>query len=208
MATGVRPTDRATDRITARPGERPAEHGSPGPPPALLEAVDEGCRALTAAASGSVFVVPEHGVESALQSEQASGERYDTILSFMRTPQLADVEGFVAALERILAEEGWIFMVEPSATGAEATRARLGSSLETVRRALPSGFSQLGGWLAARLGRRSPRRRAGADVVAALRSGGLVVTDLSRRRAQSVPAAWRPYVVLRARRESPRNAGR
>ena len=62
--------------------------------------------------------------------------------------------------------------------------------------------------LAARLGRRSPRRRAGTDVVAALRSGGLVVTDLYRRTARSAPAGWRPYVVLKARRESPRTSDR
>ena len=208
MATGAPPTDRATDRIASRPEERPAKHGLPGPPAALLEAVDESCRALTAAASGRVFAVPEHAVESALKSEQASGARYDTILSFMRTARLADVEGFVAALEGILAEGGWILMVEPSTTGAGAMRTRLGSSLEAVRRVLPPGFSRLRGWLAARLGRRSPRRRAGTDVVAALRSGGLVVTDLYRRRAPSAPAAWRSYVVLKARRETPRTADR
>lgn len=167
-------------------GVRAAEHGLPGPPPTLLEEVDESCRTLTAAASGRVFVVPEAGAEPALESERASGARYDTILSFMRTPGVVDIEGFVAALERILAEEGWIFMVEPAAARAGAIRSRL----------------------AARLGHRPPRRRAGTDVVAALRSGGLVVTDLHRRRAQSAPAAWRPYVVLKARRESPRTADR
>lgn len=206
MAIGVRPTERAADRIMPRTEERPAEHGLLGPPPALLEAVDETCRALTAAASGRVFAVPEHGIESALQSEQAGGARYDTILSFMRTPRLADVEGFVAALERILAEGGWIFMVEPSATGAGAARARLRGSLGAVGRVLWPGFGRLGGSLAARPGRGSPRRRAGTDVVAALRSGGLVVTDLCRLRAPSAPGAWRRYVVLKARRESPRAA--
>ena len=81
-------------------GVRPAEHGLPGPPPALLEEVDESCRAFTAAASGRVFVVPEAGAESALESERASGARYDSILSFMRTPGVVDIKRFVAALER------------------------------------------------------------------------------------------------------------
>lgn len=165
-------------------GVRTAGHGSASPPPALLAAVGEACRELTAAASGRVFELPEAGVESALESEQASGARYDTILSFLCTPGVVDIEGFVTALERVLAEEGWIFMVEPAAARPGAVRSRL----------------------AARLGRCSPRRSAGTDVVAALWSGGLVVTDLYRRRAPSAPAAWRHYVVLRARRESPRTA--
>ena len=162
-----------------RTGVRAAEHGPPVPPPALLEAVAEACRELAAAASGRVFEVSDDGIELALQQEAASGARYDTILSFMRTPQVTDVEGFVAALEQILAEDGWICMVEPAATGTGPTRRRL----------------------SARLGQRS-RPGADTDVVAALRSGGLFVTDIWRREAPSAPAAWRHYVVLRARRQS------
>ena len=164
-----------------RTGVRASEHGPPVPPPALLEAVAEACRELAAAASGRVFEVPDNGIEPALQQAAAGGARYDTILSFMRTPQVADIEGFVAALEQILAEDGWICMVEPAATTAGPTRRRL----------------------AALLGRRSPRRGADTDVVAALRSGGLFVTDIWRRAALSAPPAWRHYVVLRARRQSP-----
>lgn len=162
-------------------GVREAEYGLPVPPAALRKAVGEACRELTAAASGRVFEVPEAGVESALESEWESGARYDTILSFLCTPGVVDIQGFVAALERILAEEGWIFMVEPVATRSGALLSRS----------------------AARPGSGSRRRRAGTDVVAALRSGGLVVTDLYRREAQSAPAAWRRYVMLKARRESP-----
>ena len=164
-----------------RTGVRAAEHGPPVPPPALLEAVAEARRELAAAASGRVFEVPDDGIEPALQQAAAEGDRYDTILSFMRTPQVADIGGFVAALEQILAEDGWICMVEPVATSAGPTRRRLAT--------LP--------------GRISPRRGAETDVVAALRSGGLFVTDIWRRVAPSAPAAWRHYVVLRARRQSP-----
>ena len=163
-------------------GARAGEHGAPVPPPALLEAVEETCRELAAAASGRVFEVPGAGAESALRQEAADGARYDTVLSFMRTPQVADIEGFVAALERLLADDGWICMVEPAATGVGPIRRGLAS--------LP--------------GRRSSRRAEGADVVAALRSGGLFVTDLWRRKAPAAPATWRHYVVLRARRETPR----
>lgn len=184
-------------------GVRAADHGSPAPPLDLPEEVAEACRVLAEAASGRVFAVPEDGVESALHSEWARGARYDTVLSFMRTPRVTDVEGFVAAMERILAEGGWIFMVEPSAARAGTMRARLGSRLESARRTVPSGLNRLGSRLEAWPGRRSPLRSAGADVVAALRSGGLVVTDLHRRRAPSAPTARRHYVVLRARRESP-----
>ena len=143
-------------------GVRAAEHDLPPVPKALLEAVGEARRELTAAASGRVLVVPEAGAESALESEQASGARYDTILSFLCTPGVADLEGFAAALEQVLADEGWIFMVELAA--------------------------------------------AGTDVVSVVRSRGLFVTDLYRREAPSAPAGWRRYVVLKARRESPRRA--
>ena len=132
-----------------------------------------------------MLVVPEAGAESALESEQASGARYDTILSFLCTPGVVDLEGFVAALEQVLAEEGWIFMV------ADQPLARSG------RR------SAAGRW------RRGAARRgsAGTDVVSAVRSRGLFVTDLYRREAPSAPAGWRRYVVLKARRESPRRVG-
>ena len=161
-------------------GVRAAEHGPPVPPPALLEAAEEACRELAAAASGQVFKVPDDGIELALQRQAADGARYDTILSFMRTPRVADIEAFVAALEQILAEDGWICMVEPTATGTGPIRRRLS--------ALPGQRSRLS---------------ADTDVVAALRSGGLFVTDIWRRAALSAPPAWRHYVVLRARRQSP-----
>ncbi len=165
-------------------GVRAVEYDLPPVPTTLREAVGEARRELTAAASGRVFEVPEAGVESALESEWESGARYDTILSFLCTPGVVDAQGFVAALERILAEEGWIFMVEPVATRSGAVRSRS----------------------AARPGSGSPRRSAGTDVVSAVRSRGLFVTDLYRREAPSAPAGWRRYVVLKVRRESPRTA--
>ena len=163
------------------------ERGLPAPPPALLSAVEERCRALAATAVGRVFRVPADGVEAALRSECDRRARYDTILSFMRTPQVADIEGFVAALEAVLADDGWILMVEPARTGGTG---RIGGLME--------------GGLLRRLRRESPHHsRGGRDVVSTLRAGGFMVTDLHRRHAPSVPARWRRYVELRARRQSP-----
>lgn len=152
------------------------------PPAALLDAVDDRCRELAASAVGQVFKVPANNAEAALRTEILSGARYDTVLSFMCTPQVASLKDYVAAVEQILAAEGWITMVEPSGLRHGAWR----------------------GWLTARLRPRSPvpRVRSG-DLVPAVRACGLVITDLHRRKAPSGPPAWRQYVVLRARRATP-----
>lgn len=167
-------------------GVRAAARASPAPPPALLDEVDERCRALAATAVGRVYAVPAEAAETALGTEACRGARYDTILSCMCTPYVASLGDYIAAIERILAEEGWILMVEPAWLG----RGRLREWL-TARHRLPS----------------SRRRAKGRDLVSAVRSGGLVVTDVHRREAPSVEPAWRQYVVLRARRESPRSPG-
>lgn len=167
-------------------GVQGVERASPAPPPALLEEVEERYRALAATAAGRAYTVPAEAAEEALRTEARAGARYDTILSLMCTPRVASLEGYIAAIEQVLADEGWILMVEP----AWLDRGRLRE------------------WLAARRRRPSSRRRAnGQDLVSAVRSRGLVVTDLHRREARSVPPAWRQYVVLRARRESPRSPG-
>ena len=155
-------------------------------PQALLDEVDERCRALAAMAVGRVFSVPAGDAEAALRSENRNGARYDTVLSFMCTPQVTSLEDYVAAIEQILADEGWILMVEPAAL---------------YRGALPR-------WLTARSRRSSPLPSAGGrDVVSTVRSRGLFVTDLHRREATSVPPEWRQYVMLRARRATPRPEG-
>lgn len=164
-------------------GARAAERDSAAPPAALLDAVDEHCRALAATAAGRVFTVPAEDAEAALRSEAGRGARYDTILSFMCTPQVASLEDYVAAIEQLLADEGWILMVEPAGL---------------YRRAFPPSLTV-----------RSPRlsplpRTRDRDVVSAVWSRGLVVTDIHRREAASVPPEWRQYVMLRARRATPR----
>ncbi|MXW94986.1 MAG: hypothetical protein F4110_01575 [Acidimicrobiaceae bacterium] len=166
-------------------GARAVERDS-APPASLLDAVELHCRALAAAAARRVFTVPAEGAEAALRSASRSGARYDTVLSFMCTPQVASLEDYVAAIELILADEGWIGMVEPAG--------------------IDRGW--LPGWLTARLRRQLPPRRAtGRDAVSAVRARGLVITDIQRREARSVPPAWRQYVVLRARRATPRPEG-
>ena len=151
-------------------------------PPALLDGLGGRWQALAASAAGRVLELPAAGVEEAVRSAFGRGARYDTILSFMRTPQVADLDNFVAALELVLADDGWILMIEPS------------GSADAERR----------GWLPFGLRRRRPSRdRPERDVVSALRAGGFTVADLHRRELASAPARWRRYVEIRARRETP-----
>lgn len=167
-------------------GARAAPRDLAIPPAALLDEVDEHCRGLAAAAVGLVFTVPTEGAESALESEGRSGARYDAVLSFMCTPRVASLEDYIAAIEQVLADEGWISMVEPALLDRGPLRE----------------------WLTAR--RRHPSRRRSAkrqDVVSAVRAQGLMVTDVHRREARSVSREWRQYVVLRARRATPRPEG-
>lgn len=142
-------------------------------PPALLDALSERWEALAASATGRVLELPSEAVEEAVRTEGSRGARYDTILSFMRTSQVSDLDSFVAALEQVLAPDGWILMLEPSGTVTGGLR----------------------GWL----GRGQPER----DVVSALRAGGFTVADLHRREQPSAPARWRRYLEIRARRETP-----
>ena len=167
-------------------GVRGVERDLAAPPAALLDEVDERCRALAATAVGRVYTVPDGSAQAALETEARGGARYDTILSFMCIPQVTSLEDYVAAIVQVLADEGWIGMVEPAGP---------------YRRTLP-------GWLTARSRRpsRLPRTR-GRDVVSAVRSSGLFVTDVHRREVKSVPPDWRQYVVLRARRQSSQSAG-
>ena len=181
------------------------------PPTSLLDALSERWQPLAASAVGRVLELPADGVEAAVRSECSRGARYDTILSFMRTPQVSDLDGFVAALGEILADEGRILMMEPSGSG-NGRLGRLrgwlpsGSRNGRLRGWLPSGFGngRLRGWLPSRIGHPRPHRdRAERDVLSALRAGGFTVTDLHRRELASVPSQWRRYVEIRARRESP-----
>ncbi len=152
------------------------------PPAALLDAVDARCRELSRAAVGRVFELPGEAVEAAVRRESQDRARYDTILSFVRLHSVADLPGLVAVLETILAEDGWIHMVEPC----------LGSAGGGPPSSLP----------ARRFARRAHKPgEEDRDVVSALRSGGFMITDLYRCEATSAPAAWRHYVQLRARRK-------
>lgn len=148
------------------------QNGGPVPA-AVLDALGGRWRALASAATGRVLELPAGGVEEAVREECSRRARYDTILSFMRTPQAADLDDLVSALELILAEDGWILMMEPSGSGPRREWSRLSPS------------------------------RGGRDVVSALRAGGFTVADLHRRELVPAPARWRRYVEIRARRETP-----
>ena len=167
-------------------GARAAAGASPAPPAALLDEVDGRCRALAATAVGRVYTVPAEAAVTALESEARAGARYDTVLSFMCTPDVACLDRYVAAVEQVLADGGWIGMVEPAGSARGTMRRR-----PAIRSRRPSPL---------------PGTRV-RDVVSAVRARGLFITDIHRREAKSVPPEWRQYVVLRARRPSPRAAG-
>ena len=165
-------------------GAESPERAAPSPPQALLDAVDGRCRALASAASGRVFELAGPGADAALAAESQSGARHDTIVSLMGTSQVADLADFVAALDRILDENGWILMVEPLRTGTAGRRAKVWSRLFLRRKSAREGL-------------------AGTDIVSALRAAGFMVTDLDRFEAPTLKPPWRRCVELRARRQTP-----
>lgn len=210
-------------------GAREGVHGASALPAALLEAADQRFLTLAATASGSVFEVPEQRSEDAVRAGLVQGARYDTILSFMRTPWIVDLGGFVVALEGLLADDGWILMVEPAGTmpaSRRLTPSRLRGRLD--RRGLDVGDQRLQRLTPSRLRVWPDRRGLGVgnqrlqrlipsrfrsdtpagvrldrDVVSTLRCGGFMVTDLHRCEVPSTSRPWRRFVELQARRESP-----
>lgn len=112
-------------------------------------------------------------------SELADDGGFDTIVSLVRTPLVADLGGYVAALLDLLADDGRLAFLEP------------------VRR---PGWG--GGTLA--LSGRFARAAGGLyldrDLPHELRELGLVVIDLHRFEVPSVSAPFRPFVEAWARR--------
>jgi hypothetical protein len=104
---------------------------------------------------------------------------FDAIVCLIRTPLVADLDGFVETLLGLLADDGRLFMLEP------------------VRRS-----GRVGRLLAAgsRVGRAAGGLHLDRDLPAELRDRGLVVTDLTRFEVPTVSAPFRPFVELTARR--------
>ena len=175
---------------------------------------------MAGTAAGRVFTVPAEGAEAALRAAAGRGARYDAVLSFMCTPRVTSLEDYIAGIEEVLSTDGWIGMVEPAGTDHGSLPVRLAARLrhrlppprtrdrDVVSAVRRTDHGSLPVRLAARLRHRlPPPRTRGRDVVSAVRAQGLVVTDVQRREARSVPPAWRRYVVLRARRVTPQPDG-
>ena len=141
------------------------------------------------------------GVE-ALLSERHAGERYDTILSLVRTPFVEDIAAFLTALDRLMAPGGRLLMVEPTG-GAHRSAVSLVAAAAAAWAGRSRSFSA-----GLRLGRgtlppcRGPLR-LDHDVVAELWARGFAVTDLHHFQVPSAPPKWRRFAELRARRATP-----
>ena len=103
---------------------------------------------------------------------------FDTIVSFIRTPLVADFDGFLAALLHRLADDGRIALLEPVVRAGRTGRAL----------AVGGRMARAGGY---HLDRDLPHR---------IRRHGLVVTDLWRFEVPSLSAPFRPFVEVWARR--------
>lgn len=119
-----------------------------------------------------------------LDAPELEAMAFDSIVSIVRTPLVADLDRFLASLLGLLAPEGRLCFLEPVRRPG-----RLG------------GLVALGGLI---------NRGAGGlhldrDLPAELRSKGLVVTDLARFEVPTLSAPLRPFIEAVARRPfSPR----
>ncbi|MEZ5166353.1 MAG: hypothetical protein R2695_07615 [Acidimicrobiales bacterium] len=103
---------------------------------------------------------------------------FDTIVSLIRTPLVADLDAYIATLTGLLTENGILSFLEPV-----RRHGRLGRMLS------------LGG----KLGRVAGGLHLDRDLPAELRARGLVVTDLTRFEVPSLSAPLRPFVQAAAR---------
>ncbi len=111
-----------------------------------------------------------------------TGGGFDTIVSMIRTPLVADIEGFFRRLAAGLAEGGRLLVLEP-----------------TIRTGRAGQMLALGN----RLSRPFSRFHLDRDIPADLRRSGLFVTDLHRFDVPSVSAPFRPFVEAHCRWPTP-----
>ena len=104
---------------------------------------------------------------------------FDTIISMIRTPLVADFDGFIADLISHLGPEGRVLLLEP-----------------TVRFGRAGQLLALGG----RLSKPVIGLHLDRDIPARIRRVGLFVTDLHRFEVASVSAPFRPFVEAHCRR--------
>ncbi len=104
---------------------------------------------------------------------------FDTIVSLIRTPLIADLGRLIRTVDQLLAPGGQLLMLEPVCrTG------RLGRVL-----AVSGSLMRASGGL-----------HLDRDIPARLRAGGMTVTDLERFEVPTVTAPLRPFVEARALR--------
>ena len=99
------------------------------------------------------------------------GGPFDSIVSLIRTPLVADIDQFFETVLGRCADGGHIHLVEPSGRSGRLGCLRAGGGLHLDR-----------------------------DLPADLRSRGLVVTDLTRFEVPSLSAPMRPFIDAIARR--------
>jgi hypothetical protein len=109
-------------------------------------------------------------------------EPYDTVVSLIRTPLVADLPGFLAAVAALLADDGWFLFLEPV------------KRTDTLGRVLAAWGPVVKATSGLHLDR---------DIAADVRRCGFEITDLHRFRVPSVAAPLRPFVDGRARLRSP-----
>ena len=114
--------------------------------------------------------------------EQLSGlglGPFDTIVSLIRTPLVAEVDRFLATLTELLADTGRMLFLEPVA-----------------RAGRPGRLLAVGG----RLGRAVGGLHLDRDLPAEIRAIPMTITDLERFEVPTLSAPLRPFVEARARR--------
>lgn len=110
---------------------------------------------------------------------------YDTIVSLIRMPLVADLPRFLAAVATLLADDGWFLFLEPV------------KRTDTLGRVLAAWGPVVKATSGLHLDR---------DIAALVRRSGFEITDLHRFRVQSVAAPLRPFVEGRARLRPPRSS--
>lgn len=103
---------------------------------------------------------------------------FDTIVSLIRTPLVADLDRFLRTVTDLLAPDGRLLMLEPVCRSGRTGR-----------------MLAFGG----RLGRVAGGLYLDRDLPAELRKRGLVVTDLDRFEVPTVSAPLRPFIDAAAR---------
>lgn len=148
---------------------------APRLPLEISAALAERAAALRGRADGRVLDLDEVSIVDA-------DGTYDTILSFVKAPYEADLDGYCRRLRDRLAPSGMLYLLEPTMrTGP------LGRALS------------LGG----RIARPMTGLHLDRDIAQAVRRSGLFVTDLHRFEIASVSAPLRPFVEAWARFPTP-----